>query len=71
MPDHQTRRGGAERAGRFDEFLLAQRQELGPDQARHRHPAKGTDHQDDQNEDAAFGADQIFEEIPEQIDHQQ
>ena len=71
MPDHQTRRGRAERPRRFDEFLLAQRQELGPHQARHRHPAKAADHQHDQNEDAAFRADQIFEEIPEQIDHQQ
>ena len=42
---HLARIGGAERARRLDEFLLAQRQELRAHQARHRHPAKAADHQ--------------------------
>ena len=48
---------GTQRAGRLDEFLFAQRQELRAHQACQRHPAQAADHRDDQQEDAALLAD--------------
>src|ERR1051325_5522769 len=49
------RRGGAP-AARLHELLLAQGEELGPHQARHRHPAQAADHDHHQHEHAHLRA---------------
>ena len=59
---HLAQLAGAERARGLDELLLAQRQELGAHQPRHRHPAQAADHHDDQDEDAALGPERAFSE---------
>ena len=62
---------GAERARRLDELLLAQGQELGAHQPRHRHPAQAADDDDDEDEDAALRPEDGLEGVAEEIDHQQ
>ena len=59
---HDLAQLGAERARGLDELLFAQRQELRAHQPRHRHPAQAADHDDDQDEDAALGAERAFSE---------
>ena len=49
-----AQRRGAEAPRRLHELLLAQRQELGADEPRHRHPAEAADDRDDQDEDAGL-----------------
>ena len=63
--------GRAQAARRLDELLLAQREELGPHQARHRHPAKTADDADDQDEDAELRAHDLLHRVAEQVNDQQ
>ena len=71
MPAHLAQRGRAEAARGFHELLLAQREELSADEARHRHPAQPTDHDDDQNEHAGFGAERFLQRLAKEIDEQE
>jgi hypothetical protein len=71
VANHLARHRGAEGARRLDEFLFAQREELGPDQARDRHPAEAADHEHDQDEDADLGAERRLQRLAKEIDQDQ
>jgi hypothetical protein len=71
VPHHLARHRGAERPRRFDELLLAQREELRPHQPRHRHPAEAADHQHDQDEDADLRPEGRLQPLAEQVDQDQ
>ena len=60
-----------EAARRLDELLLAQRQELGADEPRHRHPAEAPDHHHDQDEDARLGAERLLQGVAEEVHDQE
>ena len=71
VANHLSDWRSAQAARRLHEFLLAQRQELGADEAGDRHPAQAADHRHDQDEDAGLRPERLAERVAEEIDDQE